>query len=328
MMRVALVLCLFAAAFVAAAKADDYGPHRGVREVRAAVPILVQARLDELRPGDAARVDDAIVGNDAAIVDWHSAGGRGISALTYGKERWWLRGTYYEVPRATYSWWLAESTSGAYGCPGASQGPQTSPTADSLIASFGVDRALAGLWSQHGNVPAATHPPMLQGGYLVPPGTRSRCDDGTYYFSEVEQRDGQTRRWVDPLGGIDFANTDGYRATWTAPSDWAADLVSARGRAPTAGEMTGNGANAIAFLYATIGLKPIAAPKTSLAVWCPFVLDPDVRYIVEFAGFDTPLGPIPATVKDNVLHFDMPAFGAPAGASLQGEVDFLTARSR
>jgi len=121
--------------------------------------------------------------------------------------------------------------------------------------------------------------------------------------------------------GADVPNDGGYRVSWVSLGHAA--VTAKHGRAPTDAEMSGPGANSIFYLYANSGADPLSAPQSHLEVWCPFVLDPKVHYFIEFAGPDKSLGTIPATLKDNVLTFDIPAFTAPANADIRGEIDYL-----
>jgi len=100
-------------------------------------------------------------------------------------------------------------------------------------------------------------------------------------------------------------------------------------RAPTDGEMTGPGANGIYYLSRQFapGESATYPAHATLDVWCPFLLDPELRYSLTIAGGTPFVGPLDGTLRDNILHFDLPAFTAPAGVELQAEIDWLRGRT-
>ena len=322
MIRVAIVALLLTFVGAAVASADDYGPHRGIREVRTAVPILVQARLDELRfEKGTAQVDDTIVGNDDAIVNWHTSTIRGVSALSYRNARWWSLGTIYEWPQKPgWSWWMSDSSTAEYGCPGSLE-TTTPPNVASIETALHAPPGVAALWSQHASPFASGSPPSMTS--QTPPRVNRDCTKGTYSYSwplDVMTQNATGSTYA--VGRIALENADGYRAQWTGPGDWGSSILRGTGRAPTDSEMTGPGANSIFFVYATVGPKKLVAPKSTLTIWCPFVLDTSVHYFIEIAGPDAVVGPVTATLKDNTLAFELPAFTAQPGVDLKGEIDF------
>lgn len=257
--RAAIAVVLVSLGWVAAAPADDYGPHRGIREIREALPILLATTV----PG--ATVPGVVVVGDTAVASWRSGAKSGFATLDYRNARWWLtRETTYPL--------VCIDRAGA------------SPPMRQSIALIATDH-LRGITGACG---AIDDPPPSIGGNVP-----------------------------SPIG-------DGYRTWWT--SSVGLDFAHPHGRAPTDGEMSGPGANSIFYFYASAGPQATKFPASTLIVWCPFVLDTEVHYIVEFAGADGPLGPVRATLKDNTLTFDLPAFTAPANADLRGEVDYLPYR--
>ncbi len=304
LVRVALVALVLLPAFAAPIRADDYGPRRGVREVRAAVPALVHRTMRELFLGSPI-VDDAIVGSDNAIVDFHGDRGRGIAALTYKNATWWLVGSVFEQQRAGWSWWTGDSPAAPWSCRTTTK---TAPTAAYLRDALGADAATVALWTAHGRDPRDVVLPFspIRGSDMP-----QACATGAIYIVN---------------GHTSVANDAGYRVSWTSPE--AFGLANVHGRAPDDAEMSGPGANSIFYIYANGGPVALSAPKSTLSIWCPFVLDTGVHYIIEFSGADGRLGPIRATLNDNTLTFEIPAFTAPAKADLRGEVDYLPYRKR
>ena len=301
LLRAAFAVLLVIVAWMPVVRAEDHGPRRGVREVRAAVPILVHREMEQLFLGKAV-VDDAIVGNDNAIVDFHGDRGRGIAVLSYKNAIWWLVGSAFEERHASGSWWTTDSPALPASC---TTTTSAAPSADDLREALGADAATIALWSSHVGAPqSVVHPPANTSGDIS-----QACYTGTTYIVN---------------GPTDIENDAGYHVSWTSGKPFG--LVAPHGRAPNDAEMSGPGANSIFYLYANGGPAPLIAPASTLTIWCPFVLDTSVHYIIEFAGADGPLGPVRATLNDNTLTFELPAFTAPPNADLRGEVDYLPYR--
>lgn len=129
--------------------------------------------------------------------------------------------------------------------------------------------------------------------------------------------------------------------TWESPSVWygsgyemvlhpaandAARLATftTRLRAPTEAESwVTRGGNSYFFFSATVqSTQPIHVQAgTRIDVWFPFVLKPDKKYSLTIGYTDAPVGPVEGTLKDNTLHFVLPAFSVKPGAHLMGEIE-------
>lgn len=130
------------------------------------------------------------------------------------------------------------------------------------------------------------------------------------------------------------AAMQGYGFTMRyAPNDAAPGVTFTQvyGRAPTPGEFLANppppkdwgGPDSI-FLYdLTIGGSAAVhfAAGSTLDVWCPFVLDDGLQYHLSYFAMGKLSPRITATIFDNVLHFDLPAFTLAPGDQLMGEID-------
>ncbi|HEX8805462.1 MAG TPA: hypothetical protein VF741_00880, partial [Candidatus Aquilonibacter sp.] len=84
------------------------------------------------------------------------------------------------------------------------------------------------------------------------------------------------------------------------------------------------GGNSYFFFSGTVqSTQPVhVQPGTTIDVWFPFVLDPSLRYSVTIAAPNVmSIGPVEGTLADNTLHFTLPAFTAPPGADLMGEIE-------
>jgi hypothetical protein len=129
-----------------------------------------------------------------------------------------------------------------------------------------------------------------------------------------------------------FADLNGYQMRITfAPSNAnaGAQITSISGRAPTEAEIwITRGGNSYFFFSGTVdSTAPIQVQAgTSVDVWFPFVLDTSLYYGITIAHADKPIGPIDGTLKDNVVHFVLPAFVLPPGATLMAEIEGDTFR--
>ncbi len=267
MMRTAAIFLTLVIGALAVAHADDFGPRRGVREVRAAIPVLMEKSARWYgHTAVAIRVEDVVVVGDAAVATWSSGTFEGLTILDYRLARWWVR--------KNHELQLCDDDRG------------------DLKLSAGLAAAV----SAH----------MM----LV----RRHCDDIADLF------------WPPIWGNISGA--DGYIG-WLAPpgsiNDGPQKDSQFYSRAPTDAEMAQPGADALYFFSRNVGGSQILRfpEHTTLDVWCPFVLDPDVRYSLAITGGDTIVGPIDGTMMYNIMYFDLPAFTAKPGADLQGEIDWL-----
>jgi len=257
--RATIAALIVTLAWTAIVRADDYGPHPRIREIRAALPILLATTM----PG--ATVPGVVIVGDTAVASWTSGTKSGFATLDYRNARWWM------TRETTYPLACIE------------RGSMLPPMRES-IAQIAADH-LPGITGVCGTIDDP--PPSIAGNVPAPFG-------------------------------------DGYRTWWR--SSVGLEFANPHGRAPTDAEMSGPGANSIYYFYANAGPQPTKFPASTLTVWCPFVLDTDVHYIIEFAGADGRLGPIRATLNNNTLTFELPAFTAPANADLRGEVDYLPYR--
>ncbi len=116
-------------------------------------------------------------------------------------------------------------------------------------------------------------------------------------------------------------NADGYLATWHSADAWSGSYENILSRAPSDAEMVGVDANSIYFFELRVGAKTVTAPKSTLTVWCPFVLDTQSHYSMTFAGGGVDVGHIDGTLKDNTLTFALPAFTAQPSQTVQGEIE-------
>jgi hypothetical protein len=305
MMRWLAGALLLAALGTGAARADDVGPTRGIREVRGALPVMLARRLHATGNTTPVRTVDVVVDKDRALASWTAGDASGLVYLEYRLARWWMK-----AEANTFDDDGDWSFEPAGSLPLCRDLHASGPTSAELIGpDFAIARDLVDLARSHVTQIAradalASVPHASRAASIL---TSSACT-------------------VSPVTGDDYQATiaEPPRATWK-PLD-----PTFHGRAPTDGEMNGAGADAIFFFSRDIdGAKGFSFPAhTKLDIWCPFVLDPEVRYSLTLVGGDPIVGPIDGTMSDNTMHFDLPAFSAAPGAELRGEIDWLPQRQR
>ncbi|MGB6986347.1 MAG: hypothetical protein WBD74_10285 [Candidatus Aquilonibacter sp.] len=126
-----------------------------------------------------------------------------------------------------------------------------------------------------------------------------------------------------------WATDGGYRVTLRFASNDAGEnalITSFSTRIPTEAESWANqpSGNSYFFFSGTVqSPQPVRVQAgTIVDVWFPFVLDSTLHYSLTIAAPNAmSLGPVEGTLKDNTLHFVLPAFTAPPGADLMGEID-------
>ena len=308
-MRILLVAIAFVVALGTVARADDYGPAHDVRAVRAAVPVLMAARVRALGiPVQSIRANDIVINGNEAVADWSADIQGGIVGFVRRYGLWWVSGQVdRDEPEPTgQTYWYADP-------PGALPTCQSSAAfeaaSDELVRELKLAAATISLAQTH--IAAIAQDDAgesawrkLHPGSLVLPGVQRDC------FTVGAK----------PV----YRDTSGdYRAelTWSSPK--GLDIARFTGRAPTQAEFPGNpGSDSVYFFsFAIGGNAAVRVTGATLDVWCPFVLDPHLRYSLTLAGADPIIGPLVGALHDNTLHFDLPPFTATPGNSVMGEID-------
>jgi hypothetical protein len=121
-------------------------------------------------------------------------------------------------------------------------------------------------------------------------------------------------------------DADGFEATlhFNAGEAWDPSFAI-RGRAPSAAEMppTPNVDGYYFFrLAAPKGALPVRVREgATLDVWFPFVFDAAKHYILRLSLVEPDPESIEGTLRDNTLHFTLPAFATIPGSDAFGEID-------
>ena len=303
-----VALLLLVSALPLAARADDYGPRRDIAAIRHDLPII--ERQAEMYPGvvRSVAIDSVIVDEGDALAQWHDTGTdeRAIARLNYKYGRWWL---------------LQSTSFGDRGYLLAHCPPDSAPTPQFLIKA-GVNPTLAAL--------AGEHMPIVQEATAL---VSQYANDDPHYkiCSEVFHIDREYSPEVLPFQtvGRRLIEGDQYHVMVQLAkndADQEASIIGPQSRAPTEAESWANppGGNAYFFFSGTVhATKPVHVQAgTTIDVWFPFVLDPSLRYSLTIAAPNAmSLGPVEGTLTNNTLHFVLPAFTAPPGAELMGEID-------
>lgn len=282
----ALLLALAACPLVA--RADDVGPSRDIRAIHHDLPILLMRdlRAHNISPS-AVRLDGVAISGDLAMVQWHAEKRSGIVGMELRFGRWWLD------QRAPVD---APIDYAGYGCAGL-QAPFQAlvPVARDHLPAIDAMIARQAHAPKGGAMGIPDCPTIIHSWFPAP----------TMLAAPYEAT-------------IAFAKTDVYPET-------GASLEDLNGRAPTKAESwITPGGNSYFFFSGTVKAEqPVHVQAgTTLDVWFPFVLDPPIKYSLTIggAGF-TPIGPIDGTLSDNTLHFILPAFTAPPGVDVMGEIE-------
>ena len=252
--------------------------------------------------------ESIIVDEGHALVQWRdpSAEQRTISLLDYKYGRWWLTDDIFSS---------GEEADLQAGCP-----PSEAPTPQFLMTA-GVDPALAAL--------ANAHTPLVQEAVRAVQAYEHDHLGGHYGCSTIGDR------YYSP-SVLPFQSTNpqtivgaGYRVRVKLAQnngDEKAGIADPQSRAPTEAESWANppSGNAYYFFSGTVrATQPVHVQAgTIIDVWFPFVLDTSLSYSLTIAAPNAmSLGPVEGTLKDNTLHFVLPAFTAPPGAELMGEIE-------
>lgn len=149
--------------------------------------------------------------------------------------------------------------------------------------------------------------------------TRTDGSSVSHFSGKLERR--YNRWWLMSRGAM-----DGYEMSIAFGKNDAnvGTLSDVRGRAPTESESWASQSGDGYFFFSSTVQSSVpihVEAGTTIDVWFPFALDPSLYYGLTIAHADKPIGPIDGTLKANVVHYVLPAFTLPPGATLMGEID-------
>lgn len=323
--QIRVCAAIFSMALLAAplrGAASDFGPPRDVGTVRTDARVLLahRARLAKVDP-KAIAISGVVVDADQAVLSWDIGPEHGLMGLIRQDNRWWdaLDATSWDQSKVCW-------TTIAHYPLNANANPQryqyAMPTTEDLLA-WGFSKSLTRAAIHNSDI--ALVRPTPEPTYPRP--IKSDCDSEWYELPD--------RVPVNAKGGSLSslkAQIDPYEMTvFLAPNDAVSGTMVSNlyARPPTHAEFLPYPtpyrivSDAVMFFDLTIDApKPVSFQKgTTFDVWFPFVLDDKLKYSLSFGGGREPIGPVPGSVFDNVVHFDLPGFTALPGKELMGEID-------
>jgi hypothetical protein len=293
-LRAALCALLLAlAVWPLAVRADDFGPRHDVRAIRHDLPILLSTGAATLTSISEIRITGVVIDGNGALAQYDlGVAAEYVAYLERIYDRWWLLESFSPFQLTTDNVGERLFKLAASNLPAVREATEPTPT-----PFCGKGYACGGLISGVTQVtPGSPSPRSLT---FRDNGVRQRIDWDTY------------RAWITPAA---------------SDADADATIADIKARKPTQAESWANppGGNSYFFFSGTVQAKhPVHVQAgTTIEVWFPFVLDPSLRYSLTIAAPNAmSLGPVAGTLKDNTLHFVLPAFTAPPGADLMGEIE-------
>ena len=309
---------LAAVARAAPALTSDVGPVAAVATIRHDLPLLLAAQLEYFDVRTKPTVDWVVTDGHDAVATWHAAERRGIVNLRLHSGRWWWRAAAVRTADNSEAPWTRMRTPGIdlEDCDGLTF--PDPPSANSLLADGFIGKAMAREVSSR--LPAI-HTSNIAGG--------STCNPNDQYL-------------VSTTGGSEatFIHHEEYLPSWF---NWIGRTEADRG-VETGGSpdplysfsltaRRDNGESGMQKLVHST-LKPLFAeflptPPPTLAfsrnstidVWLPYVLAKQDHYALSISNVGPDIVGVPGTLKNNVLHFVLPAFTLHWGDVAEGVVD-------
>lgn len=283
--------------------ASDVGPPAAVAAIRHDLPLLLAAPLEytRLKP----TIDWVVADREHAVAMWHAAKNKGIVALHLRSNQWWWRGA--AVTTGGPADWTYMSIPGneVTDC----DAPFGPPTAHGLFSEGFIDATLAGMLSSR----------LKQIG--------SGGSRAIHMIKLCAPNEQYVKSGKDPYAATFFYKEEYYYDWWFVLSGWAP--VDSH-RAMTA--------NAKPYHFVTLKAdprrpdyrprsQPTPLPTTltfargaTFEVWFPYVLSRTTHYTLNLSG-GTSIHALSGKLKNNVLHFDLPAFSWEVSGPVYGEID-------
>jgi hypothetical protein len=309
--RISLAALVVLALLPQAAAADDFGPHGDIAQARSDAQRLLAHRVRE-SGADPAKIviSDVVVVQNQALLSWNSGRQHGLMGLVRYLDRWW--DAYDNVTIIGTPCWQTTETF-----------PLTHN--DTLGFEAGARQLVTDGFTANLIAAASAHNAQVRTADTA----RAGCSQDVY---QVKRDVG-----VHDNGGElhpDRTQTQGYLFSLQFARNNAAPGVAftrVYGRAPTAGEILANppppkeaGGSTDVFLFDLDinGKTPVQfQPGSKVDIWFPFVLDDELHYKISYFAMGQVSPEIDGTLFDNVLHFDLPAFGMAPGNSLMADVE-------
>ncbi len=301
--RISLTGLLFVAvAHAAAASLGDRGPTTAVATVRHDLPLLLAAMFEDKR--EKPSIDWVVTDDKDAIAKWRSAQHQGVVALRLYFGRWWWRAAAISSIHASPSW--TPMLAPGYGLGQCGLQVYDPPSVAALLAAGFIDETLAKELS--GRLQATTTQHSVV--------TIMQC-----HMIPIDSISGS--------GGFDatFFHKEDYGSAWFDWIAWAPETTSSD-REPsyafTVKALPHDPSDLVQTVYRVLFPTPPPILKfddSTVDVWFPYVLTNDTRYTLSLSNVTPELRDIPATLRNNVLHFLLPEFSLQLGEVAHGEID-------
>ncbi len=303
--RLASALFATAAAIVvqAPALASDVGPGAAVATIRHDLPLLLAAQFKD-KPTKPT-IDWIVTDGNDAVAMWSAEARRGVVNLRLRSGRWWWWAAAVKTISNAEAPWTLMRTPGIDLEDCDSVTVPNPPSANSLLAEGYIGKALA---RELASRLPAIHTSNIGGG--------SDCDpDPQYLVSTTGESE------------VTFTHREDYLPTWfTWIGQTAGDREGETGSSWTARysfTLTARRDNSEEGMQRLVHstLKPLfdkllPTPPPTLAfrrnstidVWLPYVLAQQDHYVLRISNVTPDIDGVPGTLKNNVLHFVLPAF--------------------
>ena len=274
--------------FPAPVRAGDSGSSADIATIRRDLPVLASNFLASKNLAGATVDGIAIYPGWEALATWHSGGTKGVVYLENAAGRWWYRDdlTYDPDDKAWFVGALLHVARRS-----AFSEHALYPEA---IRAMGVSQALLDTARIHLGLPLAP----------------ANSETGTYYH-RTYRRD--LKRVTETTYENHYESVltyDRAQARLAVGQDAPPDDALARSFRPIC----------YTFSFTSHIMQSVALSHASLDVWFPFALDPQKRYALSLAFAQPALRDVPGTLKDNVLHFDLPAVTIPDDEAALGQI--------
>jgi hypothetical protein len=311
-LKSALATCVAIVVQTAPAMASDIGPSTSVAAIRHDLPLLLATPLKNLRGTPS--VDWVVANDQEAVAMWHAGRNRGLIILRFDSGHWLWRGSSVSTTYMPDSWTPVRSPGDNFDTAPCGEHLPGPPSAQKLLALGLTTAALADQLQTR--LKPVSMPKTL---------TYISCD----FASNV--------LWnTSGPYGITFLHKEEYDATWLtligrAPVDseskvtLGSDLYCAFDLTTLPDDSPRNIEHLVHSVYQS--LFPTPPPTftfrrgSTIDVWFPYVLPESDQYVLSVSNVVPQLHDIPATLRDNVLHFVLPGFMLRRGAVAHGEID-------
>jgi len=281
--------------------AQDVGPGREVRAIRHDLPIL----LAEQFSGQDLAMKTIIASGSEALVEARITGATWVFSLSKRLNTWWLANQ------------IGIDTSGAASTCWGARAADIDGITPEFLKAVGISQSLVDLAEQ--SFPLAIEAAKRVAAHTPPPSGFVKAG------ISVDCARGFNILFFQHHPTIPVITEQQYVVALSNDSGPSASLNNVTGRAPTEGEswVTPNN-NGYFFFSGTLDSPTTVHVDagTKLSVWFPFVLDTTKTYSLTIAHVTPVIGPINGTLlRDNTLHFVLPAFTIEPGADIMGEID-------